>query len=86
MRKAALAGVLLGIGLIFLGTYLIGLTLDKVEKEKKGYELYMGETVVIQRDTLKVVDYNVFLETFTLSDESKMAKEAIIHYIIIEDE
>lgn len=51
---------------------------DDVQKSKKACEAKIGEKVVIQGDTLMVVDYSYIKESFTLSNGVEVNKGILI--------
>jgi hypothetical protein len=54
-------------------------TLDKgIKRDKATYSECLGTEVVIGGDTLTVVDYSIWLQTFTLSNGTKVSEEFIV--------
>ena len=51
---------------------------QEIRKTKSKYEKYIGTKHVIDGDTLTVIDYSVFNETFTLSDGKEVSSVLII--------
>lgn len=41
---------------------------SQFSEEKEKYEKYIGEKHIIDNDTLTIIDYSIFKETFTLSN------------------
>ena len=50
---------------------------NSYSNEKSGYDKYVGKDVVIQKDTLKVVDYSIWRETYTLSNGTEVARKLV---------
>ena len=44
----------------------------ELSTEENKYKKHLGKNYIIDKDTLTIVDYSIFLETFTLSDERKV--------------
>lgn len=70
--------------LIIITVFLFGLlilfvnwTFDLVEEEKVLMESHIGDTLIIKQDTLIVLDYSMFLETYTLSNSIKVSRKAV---------
>jgi hypothetical protein len=42
-------------------------------KEKQEYTSHLGQKVVVDKDTLTVVDYSTWFETYTLSNGQKIS-------------
>lgn len=61
-------------------SYLGNDVADKVIKEEDKYKKHIGLKHVIDKDTLTIVDYSIWDETFTLSDGRK------VNYMLIGDE
>ena len=62
-----------------IATYLwiAGSIISKIGSEKKQLQNNLGKNIVIQGDTLEIIDYNRFLETYTLSNGAKCEIEYI---------
>lgn len=69
-----------GLGLLFVMSLLVALIYvsgSKIssvyESEVDMYEEHVGSNIYLNGDTLIIVDYSVFNETFTLSNGSKVS-------------
>ena len=67
--------MLIAIILVSLGTWHLNSELSAIEDQCKEY---MGAKVVLQGDTLEVVDYSVFFNQFTLSNLKTVNTEYVI--------
>lgn len=50
----------------------------EIDDKKLEYEKYIGETVIIEKDTLTIVDYSIMGDNFTLSNGLNVNKKIII--------
>jgi hypothetical protein len=65
--------ILLAISFFFLQNCLV----KEYEIKTKLYKSKLGEEFILDKDTLKIVDYNSFEEVFILSDGRKINKEIV---------
>ncbi len=75
-----LEGWIIPILLVFLAITLTCLqtSLSKeVDSNIKIYKSKLGKEFILDKDTLKIVDYNSFEEVFILSDGRKVNKEIV---------
>lgn len=63
---------LLGIILMIVGLFILGSTINKCENDLEStlneYEEKIGDKVVLNKDTLMIVDYSYINGTFTLEN------------------
>lgn len=65
---------------IFLTVNFVGNKLHKtLIKEQQQYREHIGETHILEKDTLTIVDYSLFKESFTLSNGVEVNKNLIIN-------
>ena len=50
---------------------------DSIDKEKNRYRIEIGKTIIIGKDTLKVLDYSTLQENFTLSNGATVSYEFV---------
>jgi hypothetical protein len=65
--------ILLAISFFFLQNGIV----KEYEIKTKFYKSKLGEEFILDKDTLKIVDYNSFEEVFILSDGRKINKEIV---------
>ena len=53
-------------------TYLISIS---IEKEKEKARSLLGKDVILNKDTLTIIDYNLVLNTYTLSNNQEIGIE-----------
>ena len=41
---------------------------SEIDKEKNKYKVKIGQKVILEKDTLAIIDYSSIMETFTLSN------------------
>lgn len=77
MKKELILSVtfLIILGLVLL--IIFDTFVKRFEHDTQFFKESLGKTVVIQKDTLKIIDYSLFNETFTLSDGRKVSKDLI---------
>ena len=71
MKSKKLDFIILIIIAILLGTlvHFIAKGFNNIkEAEKQKYEHHIGETLIINKDTLTIVNYSILYETFILSN------------------
>ena len=56
---------IIGIVIVIFFTHEV---VTEMEKDERHYKVRMGQKVVINGDTLIIIDYSTFKETFTLSN------------------
>lgn len=67
---------------VFFFLIVIGisvLTKQDITHKRKIMESHIGETVVMNKDTLYVVDYSFFMKTYTLSNGTKIDQSFILN-------
>lgn len=77
--KAFVSMLVLLLILVVLLLFFLNMWANDVGKEKEKFEKHIGEQYILNKDTLIIVDYSMFKETFTLSN----GKE--INYKLIEN-
>ena len=73
----AMFGLFSVLGYALLITVASNLVSNEVEKTQNSYEKHIGETYVLEGDTLKVIDYSVINGTYTLSNGVEINKVLI---------
>jgi len=52
---------------------------EAIQQERERYEQYIGTTYVLDNDTLTIVDYATFTESYTLSNGTIVSKHLILN-------
>lgn len=72
-KSLGLKMLFVGVLMLSIGIYLLnGLTKD-FTKESDSLKSHIGETVIIKKDTLIIVDYSYLNDNFTLSNGTKVS-------------
>lgn len=68
----------IGLSLLIIGSIISVISLKReINKEKTKIEVNIGKRVVIEKDTLLIVDYSIYNDTYTLSDGKIISFELI---------
>jgi type II secretory pathway component PulM len=67
-----LGGLILLLTMILIG-YLWETAMDRLDKEQEILESNLGWKIVLEKDTLTIVDYSFIDATYTLSDGRKIS-------------
>ena len=67
--------LIIGVILFFSLNWIIGGCFDAIEEERAEGAVLVGEEVVINNDTLVIVDYKVFGEKYVLSSGVEISEE-----------
>jgi len=60
--------------LLIIAGIIIQVNINRVEKLiESEYEQYIGDTIVFNKDTLEIVNYEILSDSFVLSDGSKIS-------------
>ena len=60
------------LGLLFI--FLVGWGMaDVIKNEIKKYESNLGKKVILEKDTLKVIDYSIIHQNYILSNDKKIS-------------
>ena len=51
---------------------------NNYQRNKQKFEIKIGEQFILDKDTLTIVNYSMFSETFTLSDGRKVSASLIL--------
>lgn len=67
--------------LIMIATLFIGINfiLSSAEKEQETYKAKIGKTIVLEKDTLTVIDYSMIMETFKLSNGQDVSASLVFN-------
>lgn len=73
MRYILLSGVLFIASL----TWLVSSISSGVHKEIDSVESKVGSRVILQRDTLMIIDYSIFKSSYTLEDGREISQDLV---------
>lgn len=64
---------------IYYGAIVLigGMVIDAVDDEADSYKAHIGEVYVLDGDSLKIIDYSMINETYTLSNGVEVNKALI---------
>jgi hypothetical protein len=65
------------VALAFILNNLANNVTSEIIKKKEKYERHVGEKHIIDKDTLTIIDYSIFEETFTLSNGQKVSYKLV---------
>lgn len=78
MKKMLITGFI-GIVLIAaLMVWLISKFASSIENESQQYKNKIGNKIILEKDTLTIIDYSLFNQTFTLSNGKTVNKSFIL--------
>lgn len=60
--------MIIGMIALFYVYLLTSSITSEIEKEKNKYKVKIGQKVILEKDTLTIIDYSSIMETFTLSN------------------
>ena len=72
LYKPVIALVACGAVMIYVLNSTFNDVSKQIKEEEKKYKKHIGNTYVMDKDTLTIVDYSMFEENFTLSDGRKV--------------
>lgn len=52
-------------------------SINLINKEKNKYEINIGKRIILEKDTLSIINFSTFEETYTLSNGLKVNKGII---------
>jgi hypothetical protein len=58
-------------------TLASGMAYTEIKKEKAEYEVNVGKRMILEKDTLTIIDFSTLDETYTLSNGIKVSKGII---------
>ena len=64
--------------MIYILTCTVNDVSNQIKEEENKYKKHIGNTYVMDKDTLTIVDYSMFEENFTLSDGRKVNYSLIV--------
>ncbi len=78
-------GVIIFLVIVITGSYFLHQANEKITKNNKkqleeytdGVESILGSKVIIDKDTLTIIDYSIFSQNYTLSNGSKISFKLI---------
>jgi len=76
--KMAVAFVVLLVLIVYIVGNIFSNGQEKLAQEKAKYVECLGDEYIIDKDTLTIVDYSMWTETFTLSNGKKVNQSLII--------
>lgn len=68
MRKMMIGTIVLMIALMVCFFFLAKSFTQRVEKDHEKYKAKIGQKIILENDTLTIIDYSSIKETFTLSN------------------
>ena len=68
INKMILAFIAIVVTMVILIGYIAGNVSLAIDEEKAKYEIYIGESYILEKDTLTIIDYSSLNETFILSN------------------
>ena len=74
IKQALVAGFFLISIIVIMYFFLIAIDND-IDKKKDEYKKFVGERVVVDKDTLVITDYSLILGKFYLSNGTEISKE-----------
>ncbi len=83
MKKVIIIYVILVGFVIILTTTIILLISSQIEKQHNYYYQYIGDTIVIKKDTLFITDYSILNNVYILSNNQKFNSDLVIKLINI---
>jgi len=75
---APITFIILIIGAIYLVNNIFTKAGEEIKTIQNEYKSYIGETYIMKKDTLLIIDYSMFKETFTLSNGVEVNSSLII--------
>jgi len=77
MKKLILSAVILAA--MFVGSiyYMTTLLTEQIDRETKVYKDKVGEKIVLNKDTLTIIDYSMLNSNFTLENGTEISKELV---------
>jgi len=77
MKKLILSVVILAA--MFVGSiyYMTTLLTEQIDIETKVYKDKVGEKIVLNKDTLTIIDYSMLNSNFTLENGTEISKELV---------
>lgn len=73
MKNTLLKISLAALGLAICASILITILFDGIKEEKQKIEAKIGKTIIMDKDTLIIVDYNSILETYKLNNGKEVS-------------
>lgn len=73
MKKIIIAILMIVAGIALLTNTI----LHGIEKEKKSFSINVGKKIVVGKDTLTIMDYSTVMETYSLSNGTKVDKSFV---------
>lgn len=73
-----LTGVLMTVLMVLLLTSTVNSARTEVETRYQEMQSFVGDTVIINKDTLVITDFSTIDETFTLSNKVRIHKSFVI--------
>lgn len=77
--------VIIGFIMYVLVSSFFVIFFTKIEKEKDSYERYIGKKMILDKDTLTIINYSIISETFTLSNGQKVTYKLVSKNTLINE-
>ena len=68
MKKMIIGMIALVAVFVFCVHLLTSSITSEIDKEKNKYKVKIGQKLILEKDTLTIIDYSSIMETFTLSN------------------
>lgn len=79
MKKISLVTLTLIVLVVTCVTLLVNSFTRDINKEKNKYRAEVGKEVILEKDTLTIIDYSSIKETFTLSDGREVDASLVLN-------
>lgn len=83
MKKILIFSAIFAVVVAFCINYIIKDVGTKFQEEKSKVESKLGQKVVLERDTLKIIDYSIIYQNYTLSNGQKISFELVKNLEVI---
>lgn len=81
MKKTIIGSAIVFIFLVVLSAYLIFSSVDEIKSEyskaENSIKKEVGKKVILEKDTLTIIDYSILNDTYTLSNGVKVSFELV---------
>lgn len=68
MKKMIIGMIALVVLFVFCVHLLTSSITSEIDKGKNKYKVKIGQKIILEKDTLTIIDYSSIMETFTLSN------------------
>ena len=79
MKKMIIGIIALATLFVFCVLLLTTSITSEIDKEKSKYKTKIGQKLVLEKDTLTIVDYSSVMETFTLSNGKEVNSSIVFN-------